>query len=216
MITLSRNEIRAECEKALRGTGLAWGFARDGGIMAAWLCGRGQPFLGGMNRAVEHLAERQGDASAGMSGGDKAAWLIAPALGLMLAEHVAATGESWTGQVLAPRYLLAGIGILASEQGAGLALFRGEQLLAMARGDDVFARTDAADGWADGTCTLCRAVPETNMPRDLPRLSPLAGSPARVPDNCWQRLNVFAKKTYVPETEEKRARGAGAGDIDNT
>jgi len=215
MISLSRNEIRAECEKALRGTGLPWGIARDGGMMASWLGGMGLPFLGGINRAVETIAQDQG------SGRDPVSVvsvpLVAPAFGLVMAEQVAATGTSWTGRVLAPRFLLAGAAILAQEQGVRLAMLSGGKLKVIADAGQVAAE---ADGWQDGEYTLeC-----LNEGKDLPQgarhhltlLAAFPDKPALVPEACWQRLGTYAKETYVPETEEKRARGAGAGNIDNS
>jgi len=215
MISLSRNEIRAECEKALRGTGLPWGIARDGGMMASWLGGMGLPFLGGINRAVETIAQDQG------SGRDPvsvvSAPLVAPAFGLVMAEQVAATGNSWTGRVLAPRYLLAGAAILAREQGVRLAMLSGGKLKAVADAGQVAAE---ADGWQDGEYTLERLNEGEDLPQDAPHhltlLTAFSDLPASVPEDCWHRLGTYAKETYVPETEEKRARGAGAGNIDNS
>ena len=37
-----------------------------------------------------------------------------------------------------------------------------------------------------------------------------------VSKSCWSRLNTLAFRVYVPETEQKRRSGAGAGDIDNS
>ena len=34
-------------------------------------------------------------------------------------------------------------------------------------------------------------------------------------DAQWQALTGYAARTYVPETDQSRLRGAGAGDIDN-
>lgn len=215
MISLSRNEIRAECEKALRGTGLPWGIARDGGMMASWLGGMGLPFLGGINRAVETIAQDQG------SGRDPvsvvSAPLVAPAFGLVMAEQVAATGNSWTGRVLAPRYLLAGAAILAREQGVRLAILSGGKLKAVVDRDQACAE---AEGWQDDAFTLEPIGNVSDLPqeerRDLTLLTAFSDIPASVPEDCWHRLGTYAKETYVPETEEKRARGAGAGNIDNS
>ncbi len=46
-------------------------------------------------------------------------------------------------------------------------------------------------------------------------LAPAPLGPLEVTDALWGRLERFAALTYVPETAASRARGAGAGDIDN-
>lgn len=215
MISLSKNEIRSECEKALRGAGLPWGIARDGGTMASWLGGMGLPFLGGINRAVEKLAQHQEDGSKSFL--DPLSPLVAPAFGLVLAEQVAAKGDRWTGQVIAPRYLLAGAAILAGEQGIRLAILSRGRLLAIANADQLHA---ADDIWQDGEFTLMHFHREKDLPQEerqkLALFPAYPDMPASVPETCWHRLGAYAKETYVPETEEKRARGAGAGNIDNT
>lgn len=217
MICLSRNEIRAECEKALRGAGLPWGLARDGGIMASWLGGMGLPFLGAINRAAETVL-RHGECAGDINAISRAAGPVpAPAYGLVLAEQVAAAGTSWTGGVIAPRYLLASIAILAREQGIGLKISSRGTLMAWAVADQIHARKE---GWQDGEYTLERIDAEGSsqerFPPDLTRLGAYPDMTATVPDACWRQLGLYAKETYVPETEEKRARGAGAGNIDNS
>jgi len=217
MICLSRNEIRAECEKALRGAGLPWGLARDGGMMAAWLGGMGLPFLGALNRVAETGIRLRQGADDINSISLAAAPVPAPAYGLVLAEQVAATGISWTGGVIAPRYLLAGIAILAKEQGIGFEISSRGRLMARAAAGQFHAR---AEGWEDGEYTLARinaaASPHKNSHSDMARLGPNPDMTATVPKACWRQLGLYAKETYVPETDEKRARGAGAGNIDNS
>jgi hypothetical protein len=34
-----------------------------------------------------------------------------------------------------------------------------------------------------------------------------------VDDGLWSRLDALVIRTYVPETEESRARGAGSGEL---
>ncbi len=46
------------------------------------------------------------------------------------------------------------------------------------------------------------------------QLKPLDGS-IDVAVSLWDRLDAFAVRTYVPESAASRARGAGAGKIDN-
>ena len=39
--------------------------------------------------------------------------------------------------------------------------------------------------------------------------------PLEISDTIWAALDMYAARTYVPESEASRARGAGAGQIDN-
>ncbi len=45
--------------------------------------------------------------------------------------------------------------------------------------------------------------------------APLPTAPINIPDHIWQEWEALAAKTYVPETEESRLAGAGAGLTDN-
>ena len=210
-ITLSRNEIRAEVEKALRGVGMDWGVAKDGGVMAAWMAAHNLAFLGGLNRCLEALDDTPDDAPA-CPGVD----CIAPVAAITLAECVAATQTPWTGRVMMPRFLLAGIGIVAGEQGQVFHMMIEGRVLARADHNQLWVHPEgvsSADavvtvspGWGDEAedgadlvvCPWAEAIAHT-------------ASPA-----CWRTLGQYAYRTYVPETEEKRRAGAGAGDIDNS
>ncbi|MEX0340532.1 MAG: DUF3726 domain-containing protein [Arenibacterium sp.] len=44
--------------------------------------------------------------------------------------------------------------------------------------------------------------------------APVMGA-REVPDDAWLSLNRLASRTYVPESEQSRQSGAGAGNIDN-
>ena len=45
--------------------------------------------------------------------------------------------------------------------------------------------------------------------------APVPSGPLEVADALWAQLEAFAARTNVPESDASRARGAGAGDIDN-
>lgn len=201
MITLSRNEIRAEVEKAIRGAGANWGQAKDGGVMAAYLAGHNLPFLGTVTRCLD-LYDGAGD-------GDT---LLAPLNGVMVAEYVAATGQPFSGAVTAIRFLVAAMGIVADEHRAALCLDDADGRLAYAEGGALYLRPGGLDGGdrhlrltaatsPEGQLELCRWSEETAVTASR---------------ECWRKLGGYAFKTYVKETEEKRRAGAGAGDIDNS
>jgi len=200
-IALSRNEIRAETEKAIRGIGKTWGQAKDGGAMATWLAAHDLPFLGSLTASLERLdnaAASRVDCEAALDG-------------ITLAEMVAATGRAWWGKTSKPRFLIAGMAIVASEQGCALTLKVGGQVVAVA---------DHQDVWMSSHEPAKDVVEVTLMPSgdDIAglRACPWSALTAhQAPAKCWAKLSAYAHRTYVPETEEKRRAGAGAGDIDN-
>ena len=75
--------------------------------------------------------------------------------------------------------------------------------VAMASNDPLAPALAAAQGWvlADG--------------RKADGLPNKRAGALDIPDDVLHRLNALAARTYVPETAASRARGAGAGAIDN-
>ncbi len=70
--------------------------------------------------------------------------------------------------------------------------------------DDPLAHALAATrGWVLQNGRKCNGQPEKRV------------GPMDVPDHILTELEGFAARTYVPETAASRARGAGAGSIDN-
>jgi len=208
-IILSRNEIRAETEKAIRGVGKTWGQAKDGGAMATWLAAHDVPFLGALTACLDRMDD-------GDDGGASSADCEAVIDGITLAEMVAGTGRAWSGTASKPRFLMAGMAIVASEQGCALTLKKGDQILAVANNGDVWmAGHDLTKDEADVTLSPGHDDAETLMPSALMPCRWSARTAHEVPAGCWAKLSAYAYRTYVPETEEKRRAGAGAGDIDN-
>lgn len=214
-ITLSQNEIRAEAEKAFRGVGIDWGMAKDGGVIAAWMAAHDLPFLGTLNRCLEGLdgeddapTEDRPDCPAPDC---PAPDCTAPFEAIARAEYIAALKTPWSGHVLMPRFLLAGLGIVAQEQGQTFTLMIDEKICAVADQGQVWITPDGIGGgiaWVD-------ILPDAETNDDLV-LCPWSDQIAhQASAACWQKLGQYASRTYVPETEEKRAAGAGAGDIDN-
>ncbi len=70
--------------------------------------------------------------------------------------------------------------------------------------DDPLAHALAATrGWVLQNGRKCEGRPEKQV------------GPIDVPDHILTKLEELAAQTYVPETAASRARGAGAGSIDN-
>lgn len=213
-ITLSQNEIRAEAEKAFRGVGIEWGMAKDGGVIASWMAAHKLPFLGALNHCLEildkNLTEGQSDGAARMVS------CIAPFEAIARAEYIAAMNTAWAGEVLMPQFLLAGLGIVAQEQGQAFTLKINGKIAMVAEQNQLWV---TADGIASGVVVVeiyphAEGIEEAGKRGFIPcqwaeQITYKASA------SCWKKLGQYASRTYVPETEEKRAAGAGAGNIDN-
>ena len=208
-ITLSQNEIRAEAEKAFRGVGVEWGMAKDGGVIASWMAAHNLPFLGALNHCLEMLDENLTKGQ--FDGAAPIASCIAPFEAIARAEYIAAMNTAWAGAVLMPRFLLAGLGIVAQEQGQAFTLKIDGKIAMVAEENQIWV---AADGIASGIVAV-EIYPHAESVNGLipcPWAEQIAHQASA---SCWKTLGQYASRTYVPETEEKRAAGAGAGDIDN-
>ncbi len=200
-ITLSQNEIRAEAEKAFRGVGIDWGMAKDGGVIAAWMAAHNLPFLGTLTHCLEKIDGPDEDRSDCM----------APFEAITRAEFIAALQTPWSGQVLMPRFLLAGLGIVAQEQHQAFTLMVDGKTSAVIDHDQVWITPDGIGGGIARVEILPHAADQTGL-----ILCPWADQIAhQASASCWKKLGQYASRTYVPETDEKREAGAGAGDIDN-
>ena len=212
MINISQNEVAATTVKACRGIGLEWGLAQDAGHMARYLAACDAPFLGSLLRVAEMI---DGSDMAPLDDARHGRQLLAPFCGLAMIEWIAATGTPWQGQVIAPRYLLAGLAMFTASTEMPFALSGDKGLECLAAGGRVVAPSAVTPQiWADQQISITpMAIGEAG---DTLLLSaPRPGAAVAVSDACWQRLMDYAYRTYVPENERSRAAGAGAGDIDN-
>ena len=204
-IILSQNEIRAEAEKAFRGVGVDWGMAKDGGVIAAWMAAHNLPFLGTLNRCLEGI-----DAGDDTPAADRPD-CIAPFEAITRAEYIAAVKTPWSGHVMMPRFLVAGLGIVAQEQHQAFTLMVDDNTAAVIDCDQVWITPYGIGGGVAWVEIMTHAADQTGL-----ILCPWADQIAhQASASCWKKLGQYASRTYVPETEEKRAAGAGAGDIDN-
>ena len=203
-VFLSRSEVKSEVEKAIRGSGFEWGPSKDAGIMAAWLAAHDQFFLGTILRVIDQF-----DQAENIDDDVK----LGPTDAMVLAEYVTANGETWSGYVIGLRFLIAGMGIVSKEQHSSLILSIDDKVCAYAEGDDVYIDREitTADAHIDLIQKKFLDIPKALEPL---KWSDQTAHPAS--ESCWRRLNKLAWRVYVPETEQKRRSGAGAGDIDNS
>ena len=209
MIRRSLNEIELMVRKA--GVGAAWpvGLAEDAGQAAAWLCAHGYD---GAAAALACIADGPREISVRR---EQAALLFHDAQALRAGpsglDLLAAGEEDDCAHFLnldAPLMLLGLAGILSARYDIALSL--------------EFASGAQAGVSADGLHVSGALVEQKGdvMVRRSPELRVTcvqfdAASGSIVDADAWEKLERLAAKTYVPESEESRLRGAGAGLLDN-
>lgn len=212
----SLNEIEAMSKRAARGAGLSWGLAEEAAKGTRWLSAFG--FSGArlladlleMNDRIPPIDVSPVSLSAEIwhAPSRRMSPLIAGAALSDCAVRLLERGQIPMRNVSLP--------LLAVPFMGGAALRLGVPVAAQWPG----ARL-ATDGWH-----LCvQATPEA---LELPQADELIFTApaqmqgrtepvlrANVSDADWDRLGVFAHRTFAPATEESRMRGAGAGLSDN-
>ena len=219
----SLNEIQTMATKAARGAGLPWGVADEAGRAVRWLEARGLAGVSALDGALDGLSAS--DWQHGFPVPDGAAWrarsgeidgLLA---GMAIADR-ADRQSPFVGDdalVLAnvrwPLLLLPFLAGVAQAHGMQLSVSAGPQALPIRIGPH---RVDES----------CRAIEETALAEAVrverasddaraPGLSHLDGS-IPIDKEVYARLNRRAAKTYVPESAQSQARGAGGSDLIET
>ena len=75
-------------------------------------------------------------------------------------------------------------------------------------------RLDVTEAW-DMTVSFDEGVGELPLLADRGTLGVRAAAGIEVEDSSWARLQEFVRRTHVPASAQSRARGAGAGLIDD-
>ena len=222
-VLCSLNEIQSQAAKAARGAGLPWGVAEEAGRAARWLEARGLAGLSALDGALAGLSAPDwrggvpapaGDvwrAEAGETDGLLAGMTVADRAGLPLpfAAGGALVLEAVRWPLLAVPFLAGVAGVL----GGRLALSAGPQAPAVAIGPQSAARTcRALEGLALVETVRIERWGGGAPPPDLPRLD---GSIPIDKEVC-ARIDRRAARTYVPESAESQARGAGGSDLIET
>ena len=207
MIDASLNEVEAMAAKAARGAGLSWGLCEDTGKAARWLAACGidwapslvallavcdklaGPFDSAIDRQVSPL--RAGSYFADLGTSEMELWNVAhPAWLLPFAARVAALHGR------AVRVGWAGASVIVWSIGCEL----------VGSTYDLMAPHVATVTWSP--LSLGRDETKTAV-----ALSNRTRSPISIAD--WHALETLGARTYVPASDQSRAKGAGAGLTDN-
>lgn len=219
MIVCSLNEVEIYGRRAARGAGMPWGLAEEAGKASRWLAERGLP---GVELLVRLLTANDGRSYASMAPVIVDGRWQAPAgelcpvcSGAALSDRidVLARGEEICLSALAYPLLLAPFldhswrldeaSYELRWPNVRVSVFAGDVMLDCQKASAHLS--ERVDEVKVSVGTYRKAHP-THRPRIGGVKTPLA---------VWRAMGVLAKRTYVPATEESRARGAGAGRSDN-
>jgi len=215
----SLNEVEAYGRRAARGAGMSWGLAEEAGKAARWLAERDLPAVELLARLLAANDGRPYSDMAPVIDGDR--WrapggeLCPVCCGAALCDRIDALSRGHGIRLVAVAcpLLLAPFldGAWQSDEASCEIRWPNVRLLLTANGvtlesDKASAHmSDRADEVEVSFGTYQSARP-THQPR--------AGGIA-TPRSAWHAIDMLAKRTYVPASDESRARGAGAGRTDN-
>lgn len=212
----SLNEIEAETRKAVRGAGLPWGLAEEGGKAVRWLAGQGIDATAALADILDRHAA--GGLGVGILRDGDGRWIspqgiLCPlTLGAAVCDHAWLLAEGRTlaaGEVARPILLLPFAARAARLSGKPLAFVAGRQQVNFDRNGAPAGALNFADiaEAASVTCETYRSDIHGLQREGLER--PDLDRPS------WEKIEAFAFRTYVPASEHSRRHGAGAGLLDN-
>ncbi len=219
MIVCSLNEVEFYSRRAARGAGMPWGLAEEAGKASRWLAERGLP---GVELLAPLLEANDGRpyssmAPAKVNGQWHAAdgYLCPVCTGAALSDRInlLSPGKEISLVELAYPLLLAPFLDGSRRQAdAGYELrWPRVRVLVFANGLEMECEKESAHLSEHVDVVMVSAVTHRNAsPSYRPRTAGV-----EIPRRVWRVMETFAKRTYVPATEESRARGAGAGRTDN-
>lgn len=223
---MSLNETGSLALKAALGAGATHGASEDAAVSVCWLAARGFDGTGLLAAALGRVdagEDSYGEATCRDGDwawqADKGARAISAALvGAGATDLVTGKATVHMEACACPGLLLAHAANRAAQTGGGLLLTAGDDAAGPLR------LIACPDGRIDGDVAALVAV---RVPvavsirswRDEPaaalHLSADMASGLELETSIVERLAAFAKRTYVPATEDSRLRGAGAGLTDN-
>ena len=213
----SLNEIQTIALKAARGAGLPWGLAEEAAGATRWLAARDLPGLASLAGLLERIDSSDSTDLMPTTGADvwqsKAGWLPGLHAGVAfvdLAGEIEQEGSLTLIDVAEPLLFLPFVAAASLVCARPLAVSWPGCEKMVSAGDIVGAVPIGQ---------VANHAPALNLRvANAPSLSP-APKPdtasVEIDDHLWARLEAFARRIYVPESEESRARGAGGDRIDN-
>ena len=216
MISLSMSETRQAAMKAARGAFFSWGIAGDAAFAVVWLERHGLPGMSALIDLCDHRYEtspaaftlREEPGLWSPAHGELCPVRIGTFLFDLGTEAPFVNDRLTIARLNAPLLILPFASRLAGAFGRPVSVaWEGTEMICDR--DNLTILSDAA-----------MAAPVADR-LDL-RLARFDGSQrpgtanrCRLSDTLARRLDAFVQQTYVPDSEESRLRGAGAGLVDN-
>lgn len=219
VIVCSLNEVEVYGRRAARGAGMPWGLAEEAGKASRWLCERGLPGVELLARLLEANDGRSYASMAPVIANGR--WQAADGdlcpvcTGAALSDHMdLLTCEKEISLIrlaypllLAPfldrSWRLDGVCYELRWPNACVSVFANG--LEMECSEESAHLSEHVEEVKVTAGTHRNGRPE-HHPRTVGVKTPLP---------VWRAMEAFAKRTYVPATDESRAKGAGAGRTDN-
>lgn len=213
-MTFALIEVEAMAKKAARGAGYSWGMAEEAANATRWLCAAG---FDGVAALAVVLAQTNGlnqrEMAPSLLAGDWQAGtgtmcpLMAGATLSDCTDYWAKDGKR-IANVIAPILLVPFAASSARQLGTTVTLETNDaRVVTDGSAISISSKHDAALFATAETINV-----RTGGQLDHPLPAQLRANPS---DADWATLNTFAHRTYAPDTEASRLRGAGAGLTDN-
>ena len=219
MIVCSLNEVEIYGRRAARGAGMSWGLAEEAGKASRWLAERGLP---GVELLLRLLQSNDGRPYASMAPVIAAGrWhaldgdLCPVCSGAALRDRISVLeqGDEISLGALACPLLLAPFLDQSWRSDGGSYEMRWPNVRMRVSLDGV------ALDYAEESALMSEHTDEVNVSVATDRKARTTHNPriagVKTPTSVWRAMDSLAKRTYVPASEESRARGAGASRTDN-
>ena len=205
LIELSFNEIFSETQKAIRSLNIDWGIAKDTAILSRWLAQHEIYFLGSLLKTTDLFTSQNISLSIDKNSFEKP--LSVTLMGILLIEYVSANKIVWEGFLNSPKFLIAAMSIMASEQKINFELYnKNKKLIAITENETSYANFKDLELSTD---YFSLNISVQNQKHKLKKIMPSEiNNASKVNKKCWNKLKAMAFETYVPDSE---ASISGAG-----
>ncbi len=202
MVEKSINQIKSETFKALVGINLSKSLADDCSNLCCNLAKTKTPFL----KDLITLLEKYKNINSNSINKEKPKDLIAPFYGLNLIEYLASENINWSGNVIAPNYLISAMLIYNHENKKNFLLLSNKKI-------PIFCIYNSTIYLNKKKLTNGFYYIETELYPS--KIKKVKFNKILYYDRCyvnsieWDKLLIYSQKTYVKESKVSKEKGAG-------
>lgn len=204
MVEKSINQIKSETFKALIGINLSKSLADDCSNLCCNLAKTKTPFLEDLITLLEKYKIKK--INNNIINNETSKDLIAPFYGLNLIEYLASENINWSGNVIAPNYLISAMLIYNYENKKNFLLLNNKK-------KPIFCVYNSKIYLNKKKLTTNYYFVETNL--NTLKIKKIKFNKILYSDRCtvkkseWNELLKYTKKTYVKESKSSKEKGAG-------